>query len=500
MKSFRFLHAADLHLDTPFSGMSGVPDRLRIFLRDSTFAAFERLIRLAIAEAVDFIVLAGDIYDAADSSLRAQLRLREGWDKLGRHGIPVYLIRGNHDPLGSRRLRLELPPHVTEFGGQAESRVAVRRSDGAPIAVVSGISYITPSVTENLALRFRRDEAEANSSQLYRIALLHANVDGQEGHDAYAPCSLRELKESGYDYWALGHIHKRQILCEKPWVVYPGNIQGRSLKETGPKGCYIVDVHENGQASLAFHRLDQVLWREIAVPIDGLTSEEAWKDRVEEALEAVREAEAARISVVRLTFTGRGPLHTLLQSGQEAAELLQELRRRESRLLEEGGLGIAQENAPFAAADGSAEVGSGGTADDATGSAPGKTLNDAARNHGMTATDAAGDLAARAPLSGVVWPAGFKVETSLEMDCLGLLEEDSFLGELLRLGERAEREPGLLQDLTGSALAPLAENRTLRRLLKELAPEERLGLLRRAEELAWALLAEDETAGGRGAS
>lgn len=118
----------------------------------------------------------------------------------------------------------------------------------------------------------------------------------------------------------------------------------------------------------------------------------------------------------------------------------------------------------------------------------------------MTATDAAGDLAARAPLSGVVWPAGFKVETSLEMDCLGLLEEDSFLGELLRLGERAEREPGLLQDLTGSALAPLAENRTLRRLLKELAPEERLGLLRRAEELAWALLAEDETAGGRGAS
>ncbi|MCM3699815.1 DNA repair exonuclease [Paenibacillus macerans] len=495
MKSFRFLHAADLHLDTPFSGMSGVPDRLRAYLRGSTFAAFDRLIRLAIAEAVDFIVLAGDIYDAADSSLRAQLRLREGWDKLERHGIPVYLIRGNHDPLGSRRLRLELPPHVTEFGAQAESRVAVRRSDGEPVAVVSGISYITPAVTENLALRFRRDEAEANSP-LYHIALLHANVDGQEGHDAYAPCSLRELKEAGYDYWALGHIHKRQILSEKPWVVYPGNIQGRSLKETGPKGCYIVDVHENGQASLAFHRLDQVLWREITVPIDGLASEEAWKERVEEALEEVREAEPGRISIVRLTFTGRGPLHTLLQSGQEAAELLQELRRRESRVLEEEGLGIAPENAPFAAAGGSAKDASGRTAGDETGGAPG---GGGARNHGIAATVAA-DGAVLAPLGGVVWPAGFKVETSLEMDRLGLLEEDSFLGELLRLGERAGREPGVLEDIAGAALAPLTENRTLRRLLKELEPQERLALLRRAEELAWALLAEEGTAGGRGVS
>lgn len=471
MKSFRFLHAADLHLDTPFSGMSGVPDRLRAYLRGSTFAAFDRLIRLAIAEAVDFIVLAGDIYDAADSSLRAQLRLREGWDKLERHSIPVYLIRGNHDPLGSRRLRLELPPHVTEFSGQAESRVAVRRSDGEPVAVVSGISYITPAVTENLALQFRRDEAEAEAkSPLYHIALLHANVDGQEGHDAYAPCSLRELKESGYDYWALGHIHKRQILSEKPWVVYPGNIQGRSLKETGPKGCYIVDVHENGRASLAFHRLDQVLWREITVPIDGLTSEEAWKDRVEEALEEVREAEPGRISILRLTFTGRGPLHTLLHSGQEAAELLQELRRRESRLLEEGG-------------------GLGAAADDL-----------AARSTAGGAEADTADGAVWAPLGGVVWPAGFKVETSPEMDRLGLLEEDSFLGELLRFGERAEREPGVLEDIAGAALAPLTENRTLRRLLKELGPEERLALLRRAEELAWALLAEEGTTGGRGTS
>lgn len=441
MNSFRFLHAADLHLDTPFSGMSGVPDRLRRFLRESTFAAFDRLVRLAIREAVDFIVLSGDIYDASDSSLRAQLRLREGWDKLGEHGIPVYLIRGNHDPLSSRRLRMALPPHVTEFGAQAESVTAVRRSDGQPVAVVTGISYMNPAVAENLSLQFRREPG----SPLYHIALLHANVEGQEGHDPYAPCSLGDLQASGYDYWALGHIHKRQILSEAPWVVYPGNIQGRSLKETGPKGCYIVDVRENGEAEPTFHRLDQVIWLESRMPIDGIETEEDWKDRVEELIDGLREAEPGKISVVRLTFTGRGPLHALLQSGPEAAELLQELRRRESRRLEETDWGAGAE----------------------------------------------------APPEGIVWPAGFKHDTAAELDRSLLLEEDSFLGELFRLGERAFREPGLLADITDRALAPLADNRQLRRLLKELGPEERLDLLRRAEELAATLLAEEEPREGR---
>lgn len=449
MKAFRFLHAADLHLDTPFSGMSGVPDRLRGLLRESTFAAFDRLVRLAIEEAVDFVVISGDIYDASDSSLRAQLRLREGWDKLGEYGIPVYLIRGNHDPLSGRKLRLGLPGHVTEFGPQAENVTAVRRSDGEPVAVLTGISYPTPAVHDNLALRYRREPGSA----LYHIGLLHGNVDGQEGHDAYAPCSLRDLQASGYDYWALGHIHKRQILSESPWVVYPGNIQGRSLKETGPKGCYLVEVAESGETRLTFRRLDQVLWLESRLAIDGLATEEAWNASVEERLDELREAEPGRITVVRLTFSGRGPLHGLLQSGPEASELLQELRRKESARLEEAG---------FAAAD-------------AEGLLPGE---------------------------GIVWPAGFKLETGMELDREGLLEEDSFLGELFRLGERTAAEPESVAELIGTALAPLSDNRQLRRLLQELDSEARQDLLRRAEELAAALLNEDSPPPreGRGAS
>ncbi|WP_018750509.1 metallophosphoesterase family protein [Paenibacillus sanguinis] len=439
MNAFRFLHAADLHLDTPFSGMSGVPDRLRAHLRESTFAAFDRLIGLAIEEEVDFVVISGDIYDAADSSLRAQLRLREGWDKLGKHGIPVYFIRGNHDPLSSRRLRLALPPHVKEFGGQVESTTAVRRKDGQPVAIVTGVSYKTAAVSDNLSLQYHRQPG----SSLYHIALLHGNVEGQEGHDAYAPCSLADLQASGYDYWALGHIHKRQVLCKAPWVVYPGNLQGRSLKETGPKGCYIVDVKDNGEAELSFRRLEQVLWLEVQLPIEGLDTEEAWKTLVEERLDELREEEAGKITVVRLVFTGRGSLHGLLQSEEETTELLQELRRQESLRLTE-----LEPHAGTSALSG-----------------------------------------------GIVWPASLRVETGAELDRDQLLSEDSFLGELLRLGDKAAGDAELLSEITAQALADLEGHRQLRRHMKELGLPDKADLLRRAEEMAATLLAEEEAEG-----
>ncbi len=438
MPAFRFIHAADLHLDTPFTGMSGLPDRLRRHLRESTFAALGDLVDLAVSEAVDFLVVSGDVYDASDSSLRAQLRLKEAWDKLAQHGIPVYLIHGNHDPLSSSRMRLSSPPNVTVFGGtRPESVTALRRCDGLPVAVVSGISYPTASVNENTSLLFRRNP----DSALYHIALLHANVDGQEGHDAYSPCSLKDLRDSGYDYWALGHIHKRQVLSMSPWVVYPGNLQGRSLKETGPKGCYIVDVPENGEAVLSFRELDHVRWTELEMPIGDLPTEEAWKERVEELLEEARDPAGGKTGIVRFTFTGRGPLHPMLQSGRECNDLLLELQRRES---------IRMEGDPSL------------------------------------------------PLHGVVWPAGFKVKTGMDFDRDQLVQEDSFLGELLRLADHVEKEPELCDELVDSALAPLMEHRYLRGLMKSADAAERLDLLQRAQELASSLLIGEGHKGGNG--
>lgn len=437
MIPFRFIHAADLHLDSPFAGMSGVPDKLRQHLQQSTFAALKHLVELAIAEQADFIVVSGDVYDASDSSLRAQLRLREAWDLLGAHGIPVYVIHGNHDPLNAGRLRLAHPEHVMVFGSAVESVVAQRRSDGQPVAVISGISYPTSAVRENTSLQFRRDP----SSELYHIGLLHANVDGQEGHDAYSPCSLRDLQQSGYDYWALGHIHKRQILHEAPWIVYPGNLQGRSMKETGAKGCYVVDVNQYGRAELSFRALDHVRWLEAELSITGLSSEEQLRDQAEEKLDELREQSEGRLQIVRFVLTGRGPLHAMLQTGSEGEELIQELRRRESRLLEIEELGM--------------------------------------------------DKVAR-----MVWPAGLKVRTGFELDREALLREDSFLGELLRLADSAEREEALLEEIVGSALSSVSDHRRLRQLVREMEAEDKAALVRQAAEMAMSLLTEQETKGG----
>lgn len=429
MIPFRFLHAADLHLDSRFAGLAQLPQAIRSYLRESTFAALGRLVGVAVEEKVDFVVISGDVYDVSDASLQGQLRFHEALKELGAHGIRVYLIHGNHDPLDGPRLNMELPEHVTLFGaGEPGQAVACRRSDGREVAVVSGISYPTAKVTENTALRFNRKPG----SSLFHIALLHGNVDGDLQHETYSPCSRKDLIGRGFDYWALGHIHKRSILHEHPPIVYPGNIQGRSVKETGPKGCYVVEVDTEGNARLQFHELDSVRWQVREIPIDGLAEEADWTRAVEQAVEEVREELPQLMSVVRFRLTGRGRVHRVLSEKGAAADLLAELQRREAVRAE------------------------------------------------------------RRDYAGLVWTEGFAVETGLAVDRERLLREDSFLGEMLRLSGRSGQSAEGLDDLLSAALKPLMENRELRRLLSSAGDEEKRGWLKSAAELGITLLSRVE--------
>ncbi|RIE00640.1 metallophosphoesterase family protein [Cohnella faecalis] len=228
--SFTFIHAADLHLDSPFRGLDRADGAVRDRLRESTFAALRRLTALAKREKADFVVLAGDLYDASDRSLKAQLRLQRELEELTREGIGIFVVHGNHDPESGRQAKLALPEGVHVFGSDEVECFPAFRRDGRLAAHVYGISYPTPSVSDNLALRFRKREGAP-----FHLALLHGNVDGQPGHDNYAPCKLSELTAAGFDYWALGHVHDRRTVHEYPHVVYPGNLQGRSIRETGRK-------------------------------------------------------------------------------------------------------------------------------------------------------------------------------------------------------------------------------------------------------------------------
>jgi len=212
--------------------MTGLPtDRLNK-LRDSTFAAFTKLIEHAVKTKPDFILIAGDIYDGEDRSLRTQMKFREGMVKLDTAGIPVFISHGNHDHLGGRWTRFDLPSNVHVFDEHVET---VRLNVNNQEVLISGFSYKERHVRDKVIDRF----PVAEDHDALHIGMLHGSLAGDETHAVYAPFTKSELLAKRYDYWALGHIHVRQQLHESPPIVYPGNLQGRHRNERGTKGFNI---------------------------------------------------------------------------------------------------------------------------------------------------------------------------------------------------------------------------------------------------------------------
>ncbi len=228
-RDFCFVHAADLHLDTPFKGVGRTNEFVARSLREASLEAYDSLATLCIERRAAFLVLAGDIYDGAHRGVRAQLRFLDGLERLGRAGIPALVVHGNHDPIGSGWAAISSwPASVHIFGSSSVETVPVLGEDGT-IAHVHGISYGQRDVSENLVRRF---PVAVGSG--FHVGLLHCNVLGRDsGHASYSPCSLDDMAVTGLDYWALGHIHTRAVLSGRPhgdeqWVVYPGNLQARS--------------------------------------------------------------------------------------------------------------------------------------------------------------------------------------------------------------------------------------------------------------------------------
>ncbi|NPV89317.1 MAG: DNA repair exonuclease [Firmicutes bacterium] len=335
-KGFSFIHAADLHLDSPFRGISqevsetGEYRHIVERLRDCTFIALKRLVDLCLQERVDFLLLAGDVYDLSNRSLRAQLRFREETRRLAEMGIQVFIVTGNHDSSDGWRADLEFPETVHVFSDrEVESRPVIRQ--GQEVARVYGISYPRAAVTENLALLFPRPPREP-----FSIAMLHANVGSIEGYDNYAPCRLDDLIGSGYDYWALGHIHSHTVLhTEFTRVIYPGCHQGRSVREMGAKGCVLVRVAEDRSLECEFMPTDNVRWHFIDLPIAGLGTDTALLNALEDRLWGLKQNNPRLAGVVRVQLNGRGPLHKRLMNNSYRTDLLQQLRSRYSTPVED---------------------------------------------------------------------------------------------------------------------------------------------------------------------
>jgi DNA repair protein SbcD/Mre11 len=257
MKQISFIHAADLHLDSPMVGLKHLPANILSRVRESTFAALERLSAAAIEHNVDFVIIAGDLYDGEDRSLRAQSRFRNEMQKLAQKDIPVFVIHGNHDHLNGSWVHLDMPANVHIFGSDVEWKV-LHTKRGETVHLY-GFSYIQRHILDK-----KVDDYQKQDSADFHIGILHGNEGGGTDHDNYAPFTIKDLYEKQFDYWALGHIHKRKILSEHPPIIYPGNLQGRNKKETGIKGCYHVTLNEF-ETIKAFIETSDVVWEEVSV-------------------------------------------------------------------------------------------------------------------------------------------------------------------------------------------------------------------------------------------
>lgn len=300
--AFRFIHSADIHLDSPLRTLALRDPALGALIGNATRQAFVRIIDLCLEEQVDALLLAGDLYDGDQTSMKTARFFSAQLRRLDEAGIRVFIVRGNHDALSRITKELTLPESVKVFGGRAETVVLDRAGEGRPIAI-HGLSFAQPQAPESLVAKYKAPvEGAAN------IGILHTSLSGAPGHDPYAPCSVADLQATGFDYWALGHVHKRSVVQGKPTIVMPGMPQGRDINEAGPKSVTLVTVAEDGAIQIEERRTSIAQFERVAFDATGIDD---WRDLVTAFGSTIHQAREAAVSehlVARIGISGRTPL------------------------------------------------------------------------------------------------------------------------------------------------------------------------------------------------
>jgi exonuclease SbcD len=305
---FKFLHAADIHLDSPMLKLEDYEGAPLDELRGATRQAFENLVQLAVAENVDFVLIAGDLYDGDWKDYNTGLYFVSQMSRLREAEIPVYIIAGNHDAASKITKTLRFPEGVHLFPSDKPHTFRIEKMDVA----IHGQSFSSPAVKKDLSAKY-----PPRLKDCFNIGLLHTCATGREGHEAYAPCKIEGLQSKGYDYWALGHVHQQEILLEDPLIVFSGNSQGRHVRETGPKGCMLVKVDNKGKAKAHFRSLDVARW--FVVEIDASPAGSGYEvlDLVMGRLERLLEENNGLPLVVRIQIIGESKAHKDLASDIE---------------------------------------------------------------------------------------------------------------------------------------------------------------------------------------
>jgi DNA repair exonuclease SbcCD nuclease subunit len=316
LTSFRFIHTADIHLDSPLKGLAGYDGPAAERIRTATRQAFENLIGESIEQQVGFMVIAGDLYDGDWRDYQTGLFFARQMGRLAKANIPAFVLHGNHDAESQITRRLTLPDGIRRFSYRKPETFRLTELGVA----LHGQSFRQRDVTDNLVPAYPEPVDGA-----FNIGVLHSAMGGTAGHANYAPCTLNELVAKGYDYWALGHVHQAAVLHENPHVVFAGNLQGRHIRETGPKGAYLVSVEDHEIHDLKFLHTDVVRWADLNVSVDRcgrkIDALEQMRHAIEQAIEGGTDG---RLLACRIELTGRTEIHDQLLISTE--NLLAEAR------------------------------------------------------------------------------------------------------------------------------------------------------------------------------
>lgn len=313
----KFVHAADLHIDSPLSGLSRYEGAPVEQIRSATRRACDNLVNLCIDEQVELLLLAGDLFDGDWKDYSTGLFFASRMARLKQAGVRVISIRGNHDAASHITKHLRLPDNVIELSSR---NVETRLFEDLGVAV-HGRGYSKRAETANLAAAY----PDAVPGYL-NLGLLHTAASGRVGHEPYAPCSVDDLRSKGYHYWALGHVHEREVLSIDPWIVFPGNLQGRHLRETGAKGATLVTAHGGLIDSVEHRELDVVRFVDSIVEAEREQDADQLVDRVGLELEQLVQNADGRTLVVRVTLRGPSAAHRAFQVAKERWE--NEIRAR----------------------------------------------------------------------------------------------------------------------------------------------------------------------------
>ncbi len=321
MSSFTFIHAADLHLDSPLAGLETYPDAPVEQIRGATRRALDNLVDLSIMEQAAFVLLAGDIFDGPWKDFHTALFFAQRMGRLREAGIRVFLVTGNHDAASTIGRNFSPPENVRILSKNRPEQVHLPDLEVS----ICGQSYSRREIHADLAAEFPLAHPHT-----FSIGLLHTALTGRPGHEPYAPTSVDVLTSKGYAYWALGHVHQREIVSQEPWIVFPGAIQGRHIREQGPKGCTVVRVQEGRVDDVQHRDLDVLRWHTARADVNGCESQEQLWTAVRQALEVAQDAGEGRPVALRLEFVGQTRMHTWLHDQKQQA--VEECRTRAAGL------------------------------------------------------------------------------------------------------------------------------------------------------------------------